>query len=89
MKKTIVIVFVVATMLMILGCEPKIEGSWIKPTDTGAEFQKNRVECVNQAGKETKENFDPLFSKCMQSKGYLWREDGYTWQDGPCPWALF
>jgi protein involved in sex pheromone biosynthesis len=87
MKKTIVIIFLVAIMLMILGCEPKSKGSWIRPTNTEAEFQKNREECVNQARKETKENFDLLFSKCMQSKGYLWREEGYTWQDDP--WALF
>ena len=87
MKKTIVIIFLVAIMLTILGCEPKMEGSWIRPVDTEAEFQKNREECVNQAGKETNQNFSTLFSKCMQSKGYLWREQGYTWQDDP--WALF
>jgi hypothetical protein len=72
MKKTIVIIFVVVTMLMLMiwGCEPKLEGSWIRPHGTVADFQKDREECVNQAKKETKENFDLLFSKCMQSKGY-------------------
>jgi len=83
MKKTIVIIFLVAIMLMILGCEPKLEGSWIRPWNTEAGFQKDREECVKQARKETNENFDLLFSKCMQSKGYLWREEGYSWQENP------
>ena len=70
MKKTIVIIFVVVTMLMIWGSEPKAEGSWIRPQGSVADFQKDREECVNQARKETNENFDFRFSKCMQSKGY-------------------
>ena len=73
MKKTIVIIFLVATVLMIWGCEPKAEGSWTRPQGSVADFQKDREECINQATKETKEtkeNFDLLVSKCMQSKGY-------------------
>jgi hypothetical protein len=70
MKKTIGIIFLVTAVLMILGCEPKLEGSWIRPHGTVADFQKDREECVNLARKETNENFDFLFSKCMQSKGY-------------------
>ena len=75
MRKTIVIIFFVVTMLVIGGCAPKLEGSWIRPHGTVADFQKDREECVNQARKATNENFDLLFSKCMQSKGYYWEEN--------------
>jgi hypothetical protein len=73
MKKTVVMIFWVVTMLMIWGCEPKADGSWTRPQGSVADFQKDREECINQATEETKktkENFDLLVSKCMQSKGY-------------------
>ena len=70
MKKTIVIIFLIVTMLMIWGCEPKAEGSWTRPQGSVDDFQKDREECINQAMKETKANFDLLVSKCMQSKGH-------------------
>ena len=79
MKKTIVIVFWVATVLMILGCaETMKEGGWVRPHGTVADFYRDREECGNEAKKDnrTNEPFDPLlFSKCMQSKGYYWQED--------------
>jgi len=77
MKKTIVMIFLVAAMLMIWGCEPKLDGSWIRPHGTADDFYRDRTECANEAkkGSLTNEPFDLLFSRCMQSKGYSWQQD--------------
>ncbi len=73
MKKPIVTIFYIVAMLMLWGCEPKLEGSWLGPSGSVADFRKDREECFKQAEKRTKEtneNVDFLVSKCMQSKGY-------------------
>ena len=86
MKKTIVMIFWVAAVLVMLGCaEMMKEGGWIRPHGTADDFYRDRTECANEAkkGSLANEQFDLLFSKCMQSKGYSWQQEGYSWQEDP------
>jgi len=78
MKKTIVMIFLVAAVLMMLGCaEIMKEGGWVRPHGTADDFYRDRTECANEAkkGSLANEQFDLLFSRCMQSKGYYWGEN--------------
>ena len=78
MKKTFVIGFLVAAVLMISGCaETMKEGGWIRPHGTIKDFYRDREECAEDAKKDnqTNEPFELLFSRCMQSKGYYWEEN--------------
>ncbi len=73
MKRKIEIISLIATTLMLWGCEPKLEGSWLGPSGNVTDVRKDREECIKQAQKQTKEtneNLDFLVSKCMQSKGH-------------------
>ena len=85
MKKTMVMIFLIVSLLMILGCEPKMEGSWIRSQGSVDDFYKDRTECANEAkkGSLANEPFDLLFSRCMQSKGYYWQQEGFFWQEDP------
>ena len=65
--------------------ETRKKGGWIRSQGTVDDFYRDRTECANEArkGNGTNENFDLLFSKCMQSKGYLWQQEGYSGQENP------
>ena len=86
MKKTILMIFLVAAVLMMLGCaEIMKEGGWVRPHGTADDFYRDRTECANEAkkGSLANEQFDLLFSRCLQSKGYSWQQEGYSWQEDP------